>query len=238
MAQAKSITAWSFSRLKDYEQCPAKAKYKHVDKLKEPGNAAMDRGTAIHKLAEDFVKGDIMKLPPELQNFKKEFEKVRKQNQVFVEEQLTFDSNLKLMKDTKEQQAWFSYKAWLRVKMDLRVLEKNIMRLIDHKTGRVNEEHKEQLELYALIGFMLEPEIDIIDAELWYLDNATKPVAVRFLRKNFAKIKKKWLLRVKPMMVDTLFAPRPGRYCSWCWFNKNTVTNKGEPKPKGPCKFG
>ena len=44
---------WSYSRLTTWEQCPLKAKLKYIDGLKEPGSPAMDRGTAIHKDAEE-----------------------------------------------------------------------------------------------------------------------------------------------------------------------------------------
>ena len=39
----KKFTSWSFSRYMDYKGCPAKAKYKHLDKLQEPPNDAMAR---------------------------------------------------------------------------------------------------------------------------------------------------------------------------------------------------
>ena len=59
----KQITSWSFSRYSDYKLCPLKARLKHVDKHKEPQNDAMARGQAIHKLAEDYTKGSIARLP-------------------------------------------------------------------------------------------------------------------------------------------------------------------------------
>ena len=61
----KMITSWSFSRYSDYQQCPAKAKYKHVLRMKEPPNDAMARGTAIHTMAEDYIKGKLNPLQVE-----------------------------------------------------------------------------------------------------------------------------------------------------------------------------
>ena len=69
----KPLTSWSFSRYQDYKSCPAKAKYKHIDKLKEPPSPAMERGAAIHNLCEQYVRGTLAKLPPELKLFKDEF---------------------------------------------------------------------------------------------------------------------------------------------------------------------
>lgn len=236
MKNVKKITAWSYSRLRDWETCPLKAKFKHVDKLKEPDSPAMQRGSDIHKLAEEYVKGMLPKLPKELANFKKEFMELRKSRGVLAEEQLAFDANFKLM---DLETGWFDRNAWCRVKMDLRCVTEKLMRLIDHKTGKKKDEHRDQLEFYALVGFIIEPKIDVVEAELWYLDVAgeEKITKEKFLRKDFEKIKQRWLKRVKPMLVDTEFHPKPNPMCRFCHFNASTTTYKGEPKPKGGCRF-
>lgn len=74
----KQLTSWSFSRYSDYKQCPLKCKLKHIDKISEPPNPAMARGAAIHNLAEDYIKGKVPKLAPELVLFKDEFSRLRK----------------------------------------------------------------------------------------------------------------------------------------------------------------
>lgn len=48
---------WSFSRYSVYKQCPAKARYKFIDKLPEPAAKPLDRGSLIHKQAENYIKG-------------------------------------------------------------------------------------------------------------------------------------------------------------------------------------
>ena len=69
----RQFTSWSFSRYMDWRGCPAKAKYKHLDKLAEPPNAAMERGSMIHKLAEDYTLGVLKRIPAELKAFADEF---------------------------------------------------------------------------------------------------------------------------------------------------------------------
>lgn len=59
----KQFTSWSNSRWNDYAQCPAKAHYKHLQKLPEPKSGPMDRGIEIAKMEEDFFKGHIRALP-------------------------------------------------------------------------------------------------------------------------------------------------------------------------------
>src|SRR3546814_9340083 len=53
------IKYWSFSLYNTHKQCPLKAKLNAVDKIKEPGNDAMQRGNDVHKLCEDYIKGII-----------------------------------------------------------------------------------------------------------------------------------------------------------------------------------
>src|SRR5260370_28755544 len=74
----KPATSWSFSRYSDYKLCPLKFKLKHLLKLREPSNTAMERGALIHKLCEDYIKGiSAAKLPPELKSFEKDFKELR-----------------------------------------------------------------------------------------------------------------------------------------------------------------
>lgn len=75
----KKITAWSFSRYSTYKTCPYKLKLTAIDKLKEPKNQAMERGAQIHELAEQYIKGKIARLPPELKLFEAEFKRLKAQ---------------------------------------------------------------------------------------------------------------------------------------------------------------
>lgn len=59
----RQFTSWSNSRYNDYAKCPARAKYKHLDKLPEPKSGYMDRGIEIAKMEEDFFKGNLKTLP-------------------------------------------------------------------------------------------------------------------------------------------------------------------------------
>ena len=40
LKKGNGVTAWSYSRLSDYQQCPAKFKHKHMDKLPDPPGPA------------------------------------------------------------------------------------------------------------------------------------------------------------------------------------------------------
>lgn len=231
----QKITAWSYSRWNDYMLCPLKAFYKHVQKIKEPGSAAMDRGSEIHEKAEHFVKGIIKAVPKELKIFADEFKALRKAGAT-AEQDWAFNA-------VWEKRGWFDKDVWVRVKVDafLKFLVGKLkkIRVIDYKTGKLNPDHIEQLSLYALAAFKLFPEIDEVDVELWYLDQPkgtdVNPVKKIYARSEERALQKEWTKRTIPMLSDTKFAPRPNSKCHWCWFRHDNMEYPGGKG--GPCKF-
>lgn len=218
------LTAWSFSRYQDYITCPAKTKFKHIDRIKEAPNAAMERGSAIHKMAENVVASTKAKIPKELKLFATEFKALQKCKPQ-VEQQLAFNSKWKPAE-------WFGKDAWCRIVVDAIYASDETERvtLIDHKTGKPKDWHPDQLSLYAIAGFALYPAAKEVSAELWYLDSgpgAAQPVV--YEAKEVPGLKRQWAARVKPMLNDTEFKPTPSFQCSWCNFSK---------KKGGPCTAG
>lgn len=225
------VKSWSFSRYNDYKGCPARFKHKHLDKLPEAPNAAMQRGTDIHKSAEDYVNGLKRTLPKELKLFEAQFKALRKEKVKTVEESWTWT------------QAWAAETrwndwagAWLRVKIDVTFKpDPATLVIVDHKTGKISdykkEEYKEQLELYGLAGLKRDPLVEKVKPVLWYLDHgieyAGEPPVV-FTRKDEKPLERTWAARIKPMFSDKTFKPTPSRACDWCPYSK---------KEGGPCKY-
>jgi RecB family exonuclease len=234
----KPLTSWSFSRYQDYKSCPAKAKYKHIDKLKEPPSPAMERGAAIHNLCEQYVKGTLAKLPPELKLFKDEFTKLRKMYKakklpMIVEDNWAFTN-------TWEESTWNDWvNCWVRIKLDCAHYEEaNVLYVTDYKTGKMNDfknaEYMEQLELYALAALLMSAVEDVtVVPRLLYLDSGDvyppPGQEVTYTRADLKKLLTEWNKRVKPMMTDTRFAPKPSaNSCRWCYFSASK---------NGPCQF-
>lgn len=251
--QVERITSWSFSRYATYEECPAKARYKFIDRRKEPGSKAMDRGGDVHLLAEHAVKGTVPALgdfkslgeaeateairalkarkpPAHLSNFAEEFAAVRKTRGAAAELELAFTREW----DPCDWRDW--NRAWLRVKIDLLIppaAPDYVVRVVDHKTGRVKSGgYGEQLELYAIGGMLRYPQAKTADTRLWYLDAGVivpeEDKEATFQRRQLPKLIKVWEARVAPMLSDTVFAPRPGPYCRYCHFRKSNG---------GPCPY-
>lgn len=222
---ASKITSWSFSRWNVYETCPAQAKYKFIDKLPEEEGPALARGTAIHAKAASYVDARKGALPLELKLLKDYFQDLRKLGGA-SELQWAFDSSWQRVE-------WFSKDAWCRVMIDRFVYatpKKKTARVVDYKTGKIRGEYVEQLELYQVAGLLGDPEANEVAAELAFVDQGKilpeKPAIVK--KAQLAKLQKKWEQRVKPMLNDTVFAPRPGNHCRFCSFSSLR---------KGPCRY-
>ena len=226
----QKLTAWSYSRLQVYRKCPAQAKYKFIDKLPEPGSPAMDRGTAIHKLAEQYIKGEIKVLPKELKLFASEFKAVYEtKSEKLAEQDWAFTSAWKPT-DWKD---WAG--AWVRVKVDL--IERftpATARMTDWKTGRQGLQDEpgtgvyEQLKLYATAGFKMWPELQEVECVGSYLDHGVEKKET-YTRKDLPKLVKYWDAESRGLMRETAFKPTPSHACTWCAYGKS----KG-----GPCSFG
>lgn len=230
-ATAKRIKSWSFTRFNDWNRCPAYAKFKHLDKIPEPKNDAMKRGAAIAEASEDYLLKRTNRLAKELQTFKDHYKFYRAQPSLVAEESWGFDVNWNPV-------PWDDWNnCVLRVKVDIgyAFLEDNSFNVRDGKSGKFNEykneEYKLQLDLYAAASIARYPDSKIVTAQLLYTDlGITYPdeEPIVYTAKEAIAAQKQWDKRVKPMFNDKTFAPRPGKYCSWCPFSKS----KG-----GPCKF-
>jgi CRISPR/Cas system-associated exonuclease Cas4 (RecB family) len=227
MEPGERITAWSFSRWRDYSKCPFYARCKYVLKLKEPEHPAMSRGGQVHDIAARSVfERPTAKLAEELRQFKPSFVALRKEKpgNVRVENELAFDASWKPC-------GWMDPQVWCRVKIDLTVVNGERRRVVDHKTGQVREHSdKDQLDLYALGTFASEREVEYVSVELWYLDHGKvlpDPVPT-YSRSDLPALKRSWNSNVRAMMNDRRFDPRPGSHCGRCHFRRSNG---------GPCKY-
>ena len=225
---AGRIAAWSFSRLVKYQECPRRLKYNVIDKLKEPGSAAMDRGALLHKQAEDYLRSGG-RIPKELKLIAPILKDFRKRGAV-PEAEFCFSKDWAPIK-------WFDSKAWLRVKADVTIppfldINPPTVEIYDFKSGKLREEKNAeyflQLELYSVAGLLTNPAAEQVKTSLVFIDHGKTVDGPVVERKELKKIQKRWEMSTKKMMSDTVFKPKPGHACRFCPFAKA----KG-----GPCEF-
>lgn len=222
------ITSWSYSRLQVYRKCPAQAKYKFIDKLPEPSSDAMARGTAIHKLAEQYLKGEIKALPKELKLFAAEFKaEYKSKAEKLCEQDWAFTSGW-LPTD------WRDWKgAWVRVKVDyISRPAPEYAEMRDWKTGRTGLGDPpgtgvyEQLMLYAVAGFKTWPELQEVKCIGSYLDHGQDKEAT-YQRTELPKLVTYFDRESRALLRDKTFKATPSDFaCRYCAYAKS----KG-----GPC---
>lgn len=222
----QKFDAWSMSRLNDWLSCPAKAKYKHLLKMKEPTAPAMQRGSVIHaKAAAAVMEPTKAKLPVELALFKAEFKGVREIAAEYKQAELqwAFSSAWKLLP------TFFDRSTWVRMILDLRWnVSPTEINIVDYKTGRVYEKNREQNKLYALGEFMAHPETEVVNTKLWYLDQGEE-IEDQYKRSEAPALMKFWDVKSRDMMRATKFDPTPSdAACRFCFYAKA----KG-----GPCEY-
>jgi RecB family exonuclease len=236
------ISAWSYSRYQKYTQCPFLAKCLYITKLKEPDSPAGVKGTRVHAIAALVVSGKLPKPDRDNSQFMPELQKILKSGKL-PDELSTFTEEFKALKKarvlcesewafTKDwvPTSWFGHDCWLRIKVDAHYLEgrkKPTVVIIDHKTGKIHEDHALQRSLYALGAFLQYPDAARVKASHWYLDQGEEK-SDEWTRDQLEALKTEWLKRTRAMMNDTTFAPNPSAACRWCVFEKA----KG-----GPCVY-
>lgn len=242
------IKSWSFSRLSDFEQCPYRAKLKYVDKIPEPERPLrpgqteqpFERGIRVHDAAELYVQGGI-ELVPELRTFAEEFERLRElyaTGQVALEGEWGFDKDWLPV-------AWRSSNTWVRMKLDALIHpEPEYAIVVDYKTGRKagNEvKHQDQMQLYQVATFLRHPELQVVDIELWYLDQDDITTS-RYTREQGLRFLRGFHDRGVKITSEVEFPPKPNafncRRCSYAQGVCEFATGAARRKPTNPAAGG
>lgn len=215
------ISSWSHSKLGDFEKCKFLAWLKHDQRIPEPVRPlppgktehANDRGSRVHDSAEKFVRG-LGPFIPEMKKFEAEFIHLKhlfKLGKVSLEGEWGMDKDWNIA-------PWKG--AWFRSKLDSMVHASKVEAvIIDYKTGRKfgNEiKHGEQLQLYTVTAFLRFPELEVIHAELWYLD-VDELTRVTFTRDQALRFKRNFDRRGTAITTNTEWPANPNVYsCQWC----------------------
>lgn len=227
------IKSWSFSTWMTYEECPAKLKFKKIDRLPEPSSPALEYGTQMHQLCEDYLRGVKRTIPKAVSKIADVLKDLKKRKAI-PEAEFTFRQDW----SSTHWKDWSG--AWVRVKADTVIppivdSEVPTVEVDDFKTGGEKKlksgdfgDYMMQLELYGLSGLLTYPVAEQAKTSLIFIDHNERITGDTYLRKDVPKLQKKWEARVKRMLNDTTFKPKPGNACRWCHFRKAN---------DGPCSF-
>lgn len=221
-----TIKAVSFSRLLDYEQCPQRAKLAYIDRRPKPktlqGEAAANRGTAIHATAEKFVRSESDTLIAELAKPKiaerlTALKSSFKGGEVEVEQEWAFTVDW-------ETTSWFADNCWLRVKCDVVDKSQPIYDITDWKSGKRfgNEvKHSQQGLLYGISTFMRYPTLEEVKITMAYTDE-NKVYTRQHKREAMMKMLPSYDSRLKKVTTATAFPAKPSKItCRFCPYGPN-----------------
>lgn len=220
------IQAVSHSRMKTHEGCPRKAMYKFIQKLKEPGNEAMERGLKLHKDLENYVisltqdKKVNRNIPHDgvykiisssiLEAIKGRWFETK---EVLPEQQVAFDKDWNVT-------SWFGPAAWMRVVYDLSIYEKDKSHaeLWDYKSGKVYDDHDQQADLYALSAF--KQGYEAVTVKFFYLDkDIVQPY--NYDQSEVPALEEAVQERAEKVTSDRTFPTNPSWRCKYCHFRRD-----------------
>ena len=205
-------TAFSYSRLNNYEACPRRFHATSIAKdWKEPESEQMHYGKAVHKALELRVAQGVQ-LPMHIAHLESMAALLAKaQGTKLCEYQMCIDVNLK-------PTSWFGKAAYCRATADLVIDYGTKAALFDYKTGRKDDNFL-QLKLTACLLLLHQPRLETIKCSfIWTKDKSTTgPVEVT--REGAANV---WselaprIQRYQEAFVNNDFPPRPSWKCRGC----------------------
>lgn len=222
----KKPFAWSYSKVKNFENCPRR--HHEVDILKrfKDGGEALDYGMAVHKALAARIQNNIP-LPAKMARYEYW---VRNTVDIpgvkHVEQQYAIGAQFQPV-------SWFGPEAWYRGIGDVVVLNGDVAMIIDWKTGKMeNSVDSVQLALMAQCVFSTYPEVKVVVSRYVFLKEDTN-IDEMFTRQDMVKFWPTMLKRIEPLEAayhTGQYPPKRGflcaKYCpvTTCEFNGRALT--------------
>jgi len=160
-------TAWSYSSIKTFDQCPKKYYHLKVAKdVKDTGSVATVYGQEVHKAAEDYIK-DGVPIPEKFAYIRGVVERIGEQE---GEKHTELRMGLKKVEGGYEPCKFLGKDVWWRGIADVVVINGDTAYSIDYKTSK-NAKYADtkQLDLVAGALFVHYPQLDRIRSALIFL---------------------------------------------------------------------
>jgi RecB family exonuclease len=210
------MTAWSYSSIKTFDQCPRKYYHTRVAKdfLDTPGPEAQ-YGTDVHTAAEEFVKNGTA-IPQKYGYMKPVVEKL---NAIPGIKYTELKLGIRKVNNAYEPCDFFDKDVWWRGVADFVVVDNSKGRSVDYKTGK-NTKYADMKQLDLVAGglFVHFPDLVEIKSGLAYV------VANEFLpKKHVREDKDKYLSafdnqldRLESALHSGVWNTKPSGLCGWC----------------------
>jgi CRISPR/Cas system-associated exonuclease Cas4 (RecB family) len=215
--------AHTWSRLSEFD-CALKFKLKHIEKRKEPANAAFVKGGRVHDGLDGFLKRRSKLIPDEAWTLRAELTALRKDKTLRGEEAWGYDRAWQPLPVT----GYFSDADYIRAKVDAMTTKGDKCKVIDFKTGQVRSASPLQVRFYGMLALIREPKLNVAQLELWFVEQGQIMPFEPVKRSEVLAIKTDFQRRFKAIEDERAWKPTPGDACRFCPFTKH----KG-----GPCRY-
>lgn len=210
------MTAWSYSSIKTFEQCPKK--YFHLKVAKdikdEPGEAA-DYGTAVHLAAEEYIR-DGKPIPDKFAYIRPIVERLAA---LPGEKHAELKLGVRKVPGTYEPCDFFAKDVWWRGIADLLVIDGHRAWCVDYKTGKsARYADPKQLDLLAGAVFTHFPEVMTVKSSLIYVVSK-ELVPKRHVvteRSQYLSVFDAQLENLETAMDNGVWNAKSGPLCGWC----------------------
>lgn len=210
------MTAWSYSSIKTFDQCPKK--YYHLKVAKDvkdtPGEAAI-YGTMVHEAAELYVR-DGTPIPEKFAYMRPIVERL-----AAIEGDKHCELKLGVRKTDAgyEPCGFFDKGVWWRGIVDLVITNGTKAHMVDYKTGKsAKYADTKQLDLMAGAMFVHYPELETIKSALAFVvskDLITKEHKREELD-SYLNVFADQLDRLEGAELSGVWNPKSGPLCGWC----------------------
>ena len=207
--------SWSYTRLRDYENCPRQYRWKHVARNKEPESEEQLWGERVHEALDQRASG--RPLPAGMESLEKLGRTIDRAKQLGVEVvhekekgQIAFTRELHLTE-------WFAKNVYGRVIIDLALIGPTHAVIVDYKTGKKRDDDL-QLKIFAGVGFIKYPDVQTIETRYVWTNGSPSTI------KSYSRADAPWIWNDILPRVDRMetgiargqWQPRPSGLCGWC----------------------
>lgn len=205
------MIAVSYSRIKDFEQCPLYFKEKYITKSFKEDSEAMSSGLEQHKQIEAHIRNGAA-LPKHLEHLAPLIANIRRAHEwVEPEQELAVDAKWAPV-------GWRDWdNVYIRAKLDLAAGRKDgRLTIIDWKTGKVGE-GRDQMRLAAVMAFAHYDAERIDAAYVWTGHKQSDPFTIE--RKEEESLREHWEERAHEIQVADqhgYWRPTPSGFCRRC----------------------
>jgi len=204
---------WSYSSIKDFENCPRKYHEMRVlKKFKQSNTDATLYGTAVHLAFEEFIR-DGTPLPARFAHFQPYVDPLKD-----MEGDKYCEYKMGIRADFSPCE-FFAPDVWWRGIPDLLVINDGVARVVDYKTGKSSRyADTGQLELLSAAIMQTFPEVHTVKGALLFVV-ARDVVKAKFTRADLPKIWSKWVGevgKIEAALENGMWNEKEGPLCRYC----------------------